>query len=63
MGFKPHNEAKWKRNSGQLNKVEMTGVLGDSNGSQGESRFISHLHMEKIDFLRLIQIYDTSGDI
>lgn len=63
MGFKSQNEAKCKRNSGQLNKVEVTGVLRDSNGLQGESHFIFNLHTVKIDFLRLIQIYDTSGDI
>ena len=51
-------------NSCQLNKAEgPTGVLRYSNGSQGQSHFVFNLHMVKIDFLRLIQIYDTSGDI
>lgn len=54
------NETKWKTNAGQLNKAEVTGVL---SGLQGQSRFLFNLHMVKIDFLRLIQIYDTSGDI
>lgn len=38
-------------------------MLRERSGSQGQSHFIFNLHMVKIDFLQLIQIYDTSGDI
>lgn len=56
-------EGRRKRNPGQFNKVGVTGVLRESSGPREQSHFIFNLHTVKIDFLRLIQIYDTSGDI
>lgn len=62
-GLQVTKEVKWKRKPGQLNKAGATGVLRESSGPQGPPHFIFNLHIGKTDFLRLIQIYDTSGDI